>query len=104
MTAPRSVTDFRIAYTEDFGCSVFETEDGDWVGLNYTNPVDFLADVHKVLQVLQYGFENEELFELSDVTSRRAISVENDEGDFHIWWGNVRAHTPHSFEIFLIIT
>jgi hypothetical protein len=101
MTAPSSVTDLRIAYTEDFSCSAFETEYGDWIGLNYTDPQAFLDDVHKILQVLYYdGWE----LTLHDVVSRRAISVENSEGDLHLWWGGVKTHTPHSFDIYLILT
>lgn len=101
MSAPSSVTDLTIAYTEDFSCSTFETEGGDWVGLNYTDPLEFLADVNKILQILQYDGEE---FSLSDVVSRRAISVENGEGDLHLWWGGVKTRTPHSFEIYMILT
>lgn len=101
MTAPCSVTDFTVKYTEDFSCSAFDTDNGDWIGVNYTDPVDFLADVNRILQILQYDTEP---FELSDVLSRRAISVENDTEELHLWWGGVKAHTPHSFDIYMIIT
>jgi hypothetical protein len=43
-------------------------------------------------------------FSLSDVISRRAISVENSEGDLHLWWSGIKTRTPHSFEIYMILT
>lgn len=97
---PDSVTQFDIQYSEDFHSTVFETEDGDFIGLNMTDKAEFLDHVYKIIEILQgFPYDGED-FSVEDVKTRRAISIENSYGEFTLQWGGVGQYTPFSFDVF----